>query len=146
MEKNLIRACSYIGSMSTMVQWRHGRKSRKLRGHILNFKHEAERMNLKCCESVFKLSRPTYSNILPSARPVKPLRQHHQLGTKDSNACDYGGTSHSNHQRLTTEQIGLDGFSKKLQSCMGKGKGRVDLGGIVWGTQGLWHYTKLSKN
>lgn len=60
----------------------HGRRSRKLTGHILNFKNKAKRGTLKCCESLNSQDPPPAT--LLSTRPTS--EQGHQLGTKDTNA------------------------------------------------------------
>ena len=80
---------------------RHGVWSRKLGVRILNHKQEASEEDGDGA-SLWTISKSTPSDIFPLAKPclLRVLRQHHQLGTKHSNAGDHGGQQSFNSVQL----------------------------------------------
>lgn len=88
---------------------RHGVRGRMLRPHILNCRHEAERMNCNWLED-FKLSSPTLRNALPGTRPhlLKPPKELHQGGKVFKFPSLWGGGGGA-HFSGKTSQMGFIG-------------------------------------
>lgn len=105
--------------------------SRKLRGHILNFKHEVERVDLKCCESVFKFSRNIFSNMLQQGH-LNIWNSSINYGPRIQCLRLWGNISFKLSQKPTIKQVGFGGFSKTIKSLLGKGKSEVELGELCW--------------
>lgn len=67
---------------------------------------------------VLKLPKATSDDILPLGRPslLNLLEHYHQLGTRNSNAGDYGSHSYANHQTLRTTLASWDAWC--LSGCV----------------------------